>query len=82
MADFGGDLSGEVHAAFDGVDVVRVTADQSRFDLLEETLVPTCADAGFTEAGNAFVGVDKDDGLDGCEARAVPHSYGFVLTQG
>ena len=82
VTDLGCDLAGKVHAAFDGVDVVRVAADQAGLDLFEEALVAAGADAGFADAGDALVGIDEDDGLDGGEAGAVPHGDGLVFAEG
>ena len=81
VADFGGDLTGQVHAPFDRVDVVRVAADESGLDLFEEALITAGPDAGLSDARDPFIGIDEDDGLDGCEPGAVPHGNRLMLPQ-
>ena len=81
VAEFRGDLAGEIHPSFDRVDVVRIAANQSGLDLFKEALVTTGSDTSFTQPRDAFVSVDEEDRLDGGEARAVPHRYRLVLTE-
>ena len=81
MADFGGDLTVQVHAPFDRVDIVRVASDESGLDLLEEALVAAGPDAGLSDARDPLIGIDEDDRLDGCEPGAVPHRHRLMLSQ-
>ena len=60
---------------------MRVAADESGLDLLEEALIAAGSDAGLSDARDPLVGIDEDDRLDGSEPRTVPHGHRLVLPQ-